>query len=111
MAESLYHKMIYIMPYLVKKHMRTVITNITADFKIISVACMNRFQELDERVNTHFLSYGELFRSILVESYNDIEKNFYDIFTSKPQDIESFVGKEKSSWWVTTIFFQDFLFT
>ncbi|XP_026678626.1 putative uncharacterized protein DDB_G0271606 [Diaphorina citri] len=75
-TESLYHKLIYIMPYLVKRHMRSVMVNVTSDFKMINIACMNRFQELDSKVNTHFLSYGELFRSILIESYNDIEVFF-----------------------------------
>ncbi|XP_008470893.1 uncharacterized protein LOC103508136 [Diaphorina citri] len=84
-TESLYHKLIYIMPYLVKRHMRSVMVNVTSDFKMINIACMNRFQELDSKVNTHFLSYGELFRSILIESYNDIEKNFYRIYTTNPQ--------------------------
>lgn len=84
-TESLYHKLIYIVPHLVKKHMRTVMANVTADFKMVNIACMNRFLDLDERVNTHFLSYGELFRSILQESYSDIEKNFYSIYTDKPQ--------------------------
>ncbi|KAL1453019.1 hypothetical protein WDU94_007196 [Cyamophila willieti] len=73
-AESLYHKLIFIMPHLVKKHMRTVFMNITSDLKVISLACMDKFQDLDDRVNTHFLSYGELFRSILIESMPTLKR-------------------------------------